>query len=95
MWPFSSKKKAAEREQAMRNAKAVEKQKYAVEKAPKALPKNMVPGMYVSGQGVYLGQWNAFDRDGKSLGKIYNVFAAKHDLRNNAGKKVHVNYGHL
>ncbi len=37
-------------------------------------------GSTVSGQGVYLGQYKPQDRDGNSLGKVFNVFAAPQDL---------------
>ena len=46
--------------------------------------KNLVleykPDELVRGQGIFLGQYNPKDRDGRSLGKIFNVFAAPQDL---------------
>jgi hypothetical protein len=39
------------------------------------------------GQGVFLGQYAPKDRDGNSLGKIFNVFAAPQDLTDASGKK--------
>jgi hypothetical protein len=42
--------------------------------------KNPQPGQMIAGQGVFLGQWQPKDRGGKSLGKIFNVFAAPQDL---------------
>jgi len=38
-------------------------------------------------QDVYLGQYQPKDRDGNSLGKIFNVFAAPQDLTDASGKK--------
>jgi hypothetical protein len=38
------------------------------------------PDQMIAGQGVFLGKWQPKDRDGKSLGKIFNVFAAPQDL---------------
>lgn len=38
------------------------------------------PGQMVPGKGVYAGIWEPKDRNGKSLGKIFNVFAAPEDL---------------
>ena len=37
-------------------------------------------GESVSGQGIFLGQYSPKDQNGKSLGKIFNVFAAPEDL---------------
>lgn len=38
------------------------------------------PGDLVPGQGIYLGQYTPKDRDGNSLSKTFNVFAAPEDL---------------
>ncbi len=35
--------------------------------------------------GIPIGTWAPRDRDGKSLGKIFNVFAAPQDLTDEAG----------
>jgi hypothetical protein len=40
----------------------------------------LMVGQLVAGQGVYIGQYAPKDRDGNSLGKIFNVFAAPQDL---------------
>ncbi len=47
---------------------------------PKPVAPELTPGQLVKGQGVFAGTWEPKDRDGKSLGKIFNVFAAPQDL---------------
>lgn len=42
--------------------------------------KNLQPGQMVDGQGVFLGRYAPKDREGNSLNKIFNVFAAPQDL---------------
>jgi len=44
-------------------------------------------GEMVPGQGIYLGTWDPRDKQGNSLGKIFNVYAAPQDLTNAAGRK--------
>lgn len=51
----------------------------AVIAAPSVLQSPEI-GEMVPGQGVYLGQYKPKDRDGKSLSKTFNVFAAPEDL---------------
>ena len=48
---------------------------------------NAKPGQLVSGQGVYIGKYQPKDREGNSLGKIFNAFASPEDLTNKSGKK--------
>lgn len=38
------------------------------------------PGEMIAGEGIFLGKYKPRDRDGNSLGKIFNVFAAPEDL---------------
>ncbi|MBI3442108.1 MAG: hypothetical protein HY052_09970 [Proteobacteria bacterium] len=42
--------------------------------------KGLEIGQSVPGQGIYVGQYSPKDRDGKSLRKTFNVFAAPQDL---------------
>ena len=42
-------------------------------------------GQTIAGHGVYLGTWEPKDREGQSLGKIFNVFAAPQDLTDSSG----------
>ncbi len=42
--------------------------------------KNPEPGVWVPGQGIYLGKYKPKDSYGISLGKMFNVFAAPEDL---------------
>jgi len=44
-------------------------------------------GDLIPRQGVFLGEYAPKDRDGNSLGKIFNVFAAPQDLTDASGKK--------
>lgn len=48
-------------------------------------------GESVSGEGVYLGWYQPKDRSGKSLGMIFNVFAAPQDLGGNGTYETQVN----
>lgn len=42
--------------------------------------KNPEPGQMIEGEGIFVGKYAPKDRDGNSLGKIFNVFAAPEDL---------------
>lgn len=52
----------------------------AIRKARKGVLDNLKPGDLVADQGIYLGKYSPIDRDGISLGKTFNVFAAPQDL---------------
>ncbi|MBU6474958.1 MAG: hypothetical protein KGL10_01245 [Alphaproteobacteria bacterium] len=45
-------------------------------------------GQMVEGKGVFIGVWEAVDKKGKSLGKIFNVYAAREDLMDDDGDKL-------
>jgi hypothetical protein len=45
-------------------------------------------GQTVAGKGIYAGVWEPKDRNGRSLGKKYNIFAAPEDLVDSSGTKV-------
>ena len=49
-------------------------------------------GQLMSGKGIYLGTWEPVDTSGRSLGQIFNVFAAPHDLKNNKNKNALLTY---
>jgi len=74
---FPISKEIAEEE---RLQEAVRKKAEEEEEEEEEALKNPTPGRLVPGQGVYLGQYSPKDRDGKSLGKIFNVYAAPEDL---------------
>ncbi len=58
-----------------------EKQKAAAEaRAAEEALKNLRPGFRAGDKGIFVGTWQPKDRDGKSLGKTFNVFAAPTDL---------------
>jgi hypothetical protein len=65
---------------------------YAKDAAHKAAEeearKNPQIGQTVAGKGVYVGVWAPKDRDGKSLGKTFAVYAAPEDLTDASGKKL-------
>lgn len=42
--------------------------------------RNPKPGDSVPGEGIFLCRWSPVDQDSKSLGKIFNVYAAPEDL---------------
>lgn len=50
--------------------------------------KAMQIGQRIDGKGIFAGVWNPKDRDGKSLGKVFNVFAAPEDLTDSSGRKI-------
>lgn len=50
------------------------------------------PGELVEGEGIFLCKWEPKDRDGVSLGKVFNVFAAPTDLTDETGKRVFLSY---
>lgn len=52
----------------------------ACKKAEEAALKNPQPGQKMPDGTIYLGQYKPKDRDGKSLSKTFNVFAAPEDL---------------
>jgi len=49
---------------------------------------NLNIGELVPDKGIFAGVWEPKDRQGNSLGKRYNVFAAPEDLTDSSGKKV-------
>jgi hypothetical protein len=49
--------------------------------------KNPTVGQTIPGKGIYLGVWQPKDRDGTSLGKAFNVYAAPEDLTDKSGKR--------
>ena len=49
-------------------------------------------GAKVAGQGIYLGEWSPKDRTGKSLGKIFNLFAAPKDISKKDGTSRLMNF---
>lgn len=44
-------------------------------------------GQMIRGRGIFFGTWEPKDRQGKSLGKIFNLFAAPEDLTDDSGNK--------
>ena len=64
---------------------ADERKKEAPKKAEENPKKS--PGQIIPGQGIFLGRYAPKDREGNSLGKIFNVFAAPEDLTDAAGNK--------
>jgi hypothetical protein len=44
-------------------------------------------GQTIPGKGVFVGVWKPKDRDGNSLGKAFNVYAAPQDLTDESGQK--------
>ncbi len=54
----------------------------------------LYPGRFIEGQGVYLGEYAAKDRKGKTVGKVFDVFAAPEDLTTVTGKRETFDYIH-
>ena len=44
-------------------------------------------GRFFEGQGIYVGIWEPRDRDGVSLGKIFDLYAAPEDIKNKQSNK--------
>jgi hypothetical protein len=61
-------------------ARAAEAKKLVAEIKAEAIAQAGGIGGAVAGEGIYIGQWQPKDRDGVSLGKTFNVFAAPKDL---------------
>lgn len=55
-------------------------QKYPDYKPSVPVPQTYQPGDLVPGEGIYIGKYEPKDREGKSLSKAFNVFAAPEDL---------------
>tara|TARA_B100000965_G_C19587778_1_gene756562 strand:- start:926 stop:1639 length:714 start_codon:yes stop_codon:yes gene_type:complete len=51
-------------------------------------PENFEIGQMVAGKGVFVGTYEPADRQGRSFGKTFNLFAAPDDLTDGEGKKV-------
>ena len=48
---------------------------------------NVKIGQLIEGRGVFFGTWEPKDGEGRSLGKIFNMFAAPEDLTDSFGKR--------
>ncbi len=44
----------------------------------------LIVGTHYKGEGIFLGEWNPVDREGRPLGTIFNLFAATEDLKRTA-----------
>jgi len=62
-------------------------QKPGSNKSEQDAPKIPQLGQMILGKGIFAGVWTPKDRDGKSLGKAFNVYAAPEDLTDESGKK--------
>lgn len=58
----------------------------ARKKAEATALKNPQIGQMIPGKGIFAGIWTPKDRDGQSLGKKFNVFAAPEDLTDASGR---------
>lgn len=74
------------KEEYLKKAEAADK------KAKEDALRNLQPGQLVSGKGVFIGIWQPKDREGNSLGRIFNVFAAPQDLTDASGQKNPLTY---
>ena len=48
-------------------------------------PSQLEAGKLIEGKGVYLGTWEPKDNSGRTLGKIFDIYAAPEDIRNGSG----------
>lgn len=48
-------------------------------------PSQPEAGQWTEGKGVYLGTWEPKDKNGRTLGKIFDIYAAPEDIRNGSG----------
>jgi hypothetical protein len=62
--------------------------KTAAQQQAAEAPKNPQIGQTVEGKGIYMGVWEPKDREGKSLGKTFAVYAAPVDLTDASGRKL-------
>ena len=47
---------------------------------------------FVKGEGLYLGTWEPMDKKGKSLNKIFDLYAAPQDITDERGEKLLLNF---
>ena len=59
-------------------------------KPPKPVfdPSQLEAGKLIEGKGVYLGLWEPKDKNGRTLGKIFDIYAAPEDFRNPDGSNL-------
>ncbi len=50
------------------------------------------PGYHYKDEGIFICEWRPVDREGKSIGKIFNVFAAPEDLMDKKGHRWEGNF---
>ena len=48
-------------------------------------PSQLEAGKLIAGKGIYLGTWEPKDNSGRTLGKIFDIYAAPEDIRNRSG----------
>lgn len=48
-------------------------------------PSQLEAGKLIEGKGIYLGTWEPKDKNGRTLGKIFDIYAAPEDIRNGSG----------
>jgi hypothetical protein len=48
-------------------------------------PSQLEAGKLIEGKGIYLGTWEPKDNSGRTLGKIFDIYAAPEDIRNGSG----------
>ncbi len=55
-------------------------------------PRQLVKGQMVRGKGIYVGAWEPHDRDGRSLGKIFHLYAAPTGLQDAQGRNLRLTF---
>ena len=45
-------------------------------------------GTLIEGKGVYVGTWEPTDNNNRTLGKVFDLYAAPEDIRNNSGNNL-------
>ncbi len=54
--------------------------------------RQLVKGQMVKGKGIYVGAWEPRDRDGRSLGKIFDLYAAPTGLQDAQGRNLRLTF---
>lgn len=59
---------------------------------PVMAPVNLQRGQHIPGKGIYIGTWQPRNRDGQTLGKIFNLYAAPTGLQDAQGRNLRLTF---
>jgi hypothetical protein len=92
----------AEAVQKLQEADGTDRQILAIRAQPATLAgtqaatvTGLVVGQFYEGRGVYMGQMQPKNRNGRRIGKTYNLFAAKNDIKSQSGGYLMQNFKNM